>query len=49
MTAQVNMEHREKDIDRGKLKDSEKNLSHCHFVHYKFHINCTGSKSRPTW
>jgi hypothetical protein len=25
------------DIDRGKLKDSERNLSQCHFVHYKSH------------
>jgi hypothetical protein len=25
------------DIDRGKPKDSEKNLSPCHFVHHKFH------------
>jgi hypothetical protein len=25
------------DIDRGKLKDSEKNLSQFHFVHHKSH------------
>jgi hypothetical protein len=27
------------DVDRGKLKDSEKNLSQCQFVHHKFHID----------
>jgi hypothetical protein len=25
------------DIDKGKLKDSEKTLSQCHFVHHKSH------------
>jgi hypothetical protein len=25
------------DIDSGKPKNSEKNLSHCHFVHHKSH------------
>jgi hypothetical protein len=25
------------DTDRGKPKDSEKNLSQCHFVHHIFH------------
>jgi hypothetical protein len=31
----VNMEPRWNDTDRGKPKDSEKNLSQCHFVHNK--------------
>jgi hypothetical protein len=31
------MEQLRNDIDRVKLKDSERNLSQCHFVHYKYH------------
>jgi hypothetical protein len=27
------------DIDRGKPKNSERNLSQCHFVHHKFHMD----------
>jgi hypothetical protein len=27
------------DIDRGKPKSSEKNLSKCHFAHHKFHMD----------
>jgi hypothetical protein len=38
------MEQQWNDIDRGKLKDSEKNLSQYHFVHYKSHIDCPGHK-----
>jgi hypothetical protein len=34
----VNMDQRWNDIDRGKSKDSEKNLSDCHFVHQKSHM-----------
>jgi hypothetical protein len=26
------------DIDRGKQKNSEKNMSQFHFVHHKFHM-----------
>jgi hypothetical protein len=30
------------DVDRGKPKDSEKNLSQCHSVHHKSHMDCPG-------
>jgi hypothetical protein len=32
------MEHRWSEIDRGKPKYSEKNLSQFHFVHHKSHM-----------
>jgi hypothetical protein len=32
-------ERRRNDIDRGKPKNSEKNLSQCHSVHHKSHID----------
>jgi len=31
-------------IDEGKPKKLERNLSHCHFKHYKFHMDCLGLK-----
>jgi hypothetical protein len=33
------MEHRWNEIDRGKPKYSGKNLSQCHFVQYKSHMD----------
>ena len=35
-----------KDISRGKMTYFEDNLSQCHFVHYKFHKEFTGSNMR---
>jgi hypothetical protein len=36
------------DTDRGNLNYSEKNLSHCHFIHYKSHIHYNGVDARPS-
>jgi hypothetical protein len=33
------VEHGWNEIDRGKPKYSGKNLSHCHFVHRKYHMD----------
>jgi hypothetical protein len=42
------MEHRWNEIDRGKPKYSGKNLSQCHFVHYKSHMNWPWIEPGPT-
>jgi hypothetical protein len=34
-------------IDRGKPKNSEKNLSQCHFFHHKFHMDWPGREPGP--
>jgi hypothetical protein len=43
----VNMEQWWNYIDRGKPKDSEKNLSQCHFVHQKSHFYWPGCEPGP--
>jgi hypothetical protein len=39
----VNMEQRWNVIERGKPKDSERNLSKCHFEHSKSNMDCLGA------
>jgi hypothetical protein len=43
----VNMEHRWNDTDREKPNNSEKNLSQCHFVYHKSHIDSPGREPGP--
>jgi hypothetical protein len=33
--------------NRKKLKYLENDLTQCHFVHHKYHIDCRGFESRP--
>jgi hypothetical protein len=35
----VYVERRWNDTDKGKLNDSERNLSHCHSAQYRSHVN----------
>jgi hypothetical protein len=41
------MEHRWNEIAKGKPKQSEKNLSQCHFVHNKSHMDRAGIEPGP--
>jgi hypothetical protein len=41
------MEHRWNETDRGKPKYSEKNLSQCHFVYHKSHMDQLGIETGP--
>jgi hypothetical protein len=41
------MEHRWNEIDRGKPKNSGKNLSQCHFVHNKSNMDWPGIEPGP--
>jgi hypothetical protein len=41
------MEHRWNETDRGKPKYSEKNLSQCHSVHHKSHMDWHGIETGP--
>jgi hypothetical protein len=41
------MEHKWNEIERGKLKYSGKNLSQCHYVRHKSHMDLAGIEPRP--
>jgi hypothetical protein len=41
------MEHRWNEIDRGKPKYSERNMSQCHFIHHKSHMDRHGMEPGP--
>ena len=41
------MKHRWNEIDRGKPKNSEKNLFQCHFVYHKSHMDRPGIEPGP--
>jgi len=48
------MEHLLSDVERGKLKYLERNLSQYHFIHHMSHIDCLGLNAsvcdkRPTY
>jgi hypothetical protein len=41
------MENRWNEIDKENPKYSKKNLSQCHFVHHKYHMDRTGIEPGP--
>jgi hypothetical protein len=43
------MEHWWNGTDRGKLKYWNKNLSQCHFIHYKSYTDLSGNEPRHPW
>jgi hypothetical protein len=43
------MEHWYNDNDREKLTFLDKNLSQCHFVHHKAHMDWPGIEPRSLW
>jgi hypothetical protein len=43
----MNLEHWCNDGDKGKRGCSKKNLSYCHFVHHKPHMNCSATEHGP--
>jgi hypothetical protein len=45
----MSMERRWNDIDRGKRKNSEENLSQSHYVYNKPHMDWLGREPGPAW
>jgi hypothetical protein len=42
-------EHQWNETDRRKPKYSGKNLSQCHFIHHKYHMDWAGIEPGPPW
>jgi len=47
--ARMSMVHWWNDPDGEKPKYSEKNLSQCYFIHYKYHMDWLGVEPSPPW